>query len=478
MTKRNPWLTLTVLAIAQFVVVLDLTIVNVALPHIQHSLTFSNSGLQWVVSAYTLLFGGFLLLGGRAADLLGRRAVFMSGLVLFVVASFLAGLAQDSTMLIVARGIQGLGGAMLSPAALSLLTVTFSQGRDRNVAMGIWGSLAGLGGTAGVVVGGVLVQALSWRWVFFVNVPIGIALVLLTPRFVAESKIRGARGGVRGFDVPGALLGTGGLLSLVFAIVRTQVLGWGSTEVIVFLAVGIALLAAFAVVEGRAVNPLVPMRLYRPLGMRTSSLAVALNGVIFLGMFYLTSIFLQEARGLSALGTGIEILPMGVAAVIAAVVSSQLVTRVGTRPVQIGGSILSVVGLFLLSRAGLNDPYVTALLPGFVLFGLGLIAIFVPAQITAVADVAHDDAGAASAIITAANQVGGALGLAIITTVSNSHVTALVHSGVSQHLALTAGFQRGLLIAAGFAAVNLLVSVASPRLKPDAEMVAAAAAAA
>lgn len=476
MTKRNPWLTLTVLAIAQFVVVLDLTIVNVALPHIQHDLGFSNAGLQWVVSAYTLVFGGFLLLGGRAADLLGRRAVFIAGLLVFIAASLVAGLAQSPTMMIIARGVQGLGGAMLSPAALSLLTVTFPHGRDRNVALGIWGALAGLGGTAGVVFGGALVQALSWRWVFFVNVPIGVVLTLVTPRFVGESRIGGGAG-IRDFDVPGAILGTGGLLAVVFAIVRTQTLSWGSVEVIAFLAGGLAMLVAFVLVELRAERPLVPMRLFEPPAMRTASLGLALNGAAFLGMFFLTAIFLQEVRGHSPLATGIELLPMGFAAIAAAVVSSSLVTKVGTRPVQIGGAAIGAVGLWLLSQAGATDAYVTALLPGFVLFGIGIIAVSVPNQIAAIAEVRHDDAGAASGVVSAAYQVGGALGLAIITTIANSHTTALEHAGEPMRAALTGGFQRGLLLAAAISVVTLLVGVLSPRIRPDAEMMAAAAAA-
>ena len=262
--RDRRWLTLTLLATAQFMVILDLTIVNVALPHIQTALGFSSDGLQWVVSAYTLLFGGFLLLGGRAADVLGRRAVFSAGLGLFTLASLVAGLATSPGMMIAARAAQGLGGALLSPAALSLLTVTFSHGRERNIALGIWGALAGLGGTLGVVAGGVLVDALGWEWVFFVNVPIGVALVFATQRLVPESRIQ--RDGRRGFDLPGAVLGTGGMLSLVYGIVRTQVVGWGSVEVIACLSVAAVLLAGFVVTELRASDPLVPPRLFPRVG--------------------------------------------------------------------------------------------------------------------------------------------------------------------------------------------------------------------
>jgi EmrB/QacA subfamily drug resistance transporter len=474
--RKNPWVTLTVLAVAQFVVVLDLTIVNVALPHIQRDLHFSTDALQWVVNAYTLLFGGFLLLGGRAADLLGRRRLFIGGVALFTAASLVAGLSQSASMLITARAIQGFGGAMMSPAALSLLTVTFPHGRDRNTALGIWGALAGLGGTLGVVVGGLLISAVGWRAVFFVNVPIGVLLALVTPLFVAESRAEVAAS-ARRFDLPGALLGSGGLLAVVFGIVRSQALGWTSPEVLGTLIGGLVLLGAFLVVESHSAAPLVPMRLFRTRGLRISSIALALNGAMFLAMFFLVAIFLQEVRGQSALGTGLELLPMGLAAIAGAVIGSTVVAQVGTRTMQVIGGALSVIGLLLLSRATASDAYVSSLLPGFVVFGIGLIWVGVPAQIAAVADVESVDAGSASAIITTAYQVGGALGLAIITTIADSHVTALGHHE-SASLALTGGFHIGLIAAAVTAGLNLLIAFGSPQLRPDAEMMAAAAAAA
>jgi EmrB/QacA subfamily drug resistance transporter len=477
MVKRNQWWTLALLALAQFVVVLDVTIVNVALPHIQRDVHFSNAGLQWVVSAYTLLFGGFLLLGGRMADVLGRRRMFMIGLALFTLASLGAGLSTSPTMMIAARAIQGLGGAMLSPAALSLLTVTFAHGRQRNLALGIWGALAGLGGTLGVVVGGVLIQAIDWRAVFFVNVPIGILVIASAPVLIAESRL-GLAERAKGFDTAGAVLGTGGVLALVFGIVRTQTLGWGSVEVIAALAAAVALLVAFVVVELRAKAPLVPMRLFHPHGMRTSSLSLMLNGGAFLGMFFLTAIYLQEVRGHSALVTGIELLPMGVAAIIGAIAASTLVTRIGPRPVQITGTLLTVAGLYLLSRVGVGSSFATGLLPGFLLFGAGITAVGVPSQITAVAEIAHKDAGAASGVVTAAYQIGGAVGLAVITTISNSHVTHLIAHHVATPLALTSGYQRGLLIAAGLGLVNVIVALSSPKINPTPEIVATALAAA
>lgn len=476
--RKNPWFTLAVLALAQFVVVLDLTIVNVALPHIRSDLGFSADGLQWVVSAYTLLFGGFLLLGGRAADLLGRRAMFMSGVALFTGASFVAGVSSSPEMMIAARAVQGFGGAMLSPAALSLLAVTFASGEGRNLALGIWGALAGLGGTLGVVIGGVLIDSIGWRWVFFVNVPIGIAVTLAAVVLITESRAEGDGPQERSFDVLGALLGTAGLLSIVFAIVRTQVIGWGSAEVVACLAAGAALLVAFAAVEARAASPLVPLRLFRTASLRTSTLALALNGAAFLAMFFLTAIFLQQVRGLSALQTGLEILPMGIAAILAAVTASTLVTRIGTRPVQIGGSILSIAGLALLSRAGAHGAYAASLLPGLLVYGVGILGVGVPAQISAIAEVTGRDAGAASGIVTAGYQVGGALGLAVITTIANSRVTHVLATGAPVHQALTAGFERGLAVAAVLAAVNAVVAVLSPKVEPDAELVAAASAAA
>jgi EmrB/QacA subfamily drug resistance transporter len=476
-TRRlNPWLTLIVLALGQFMVVLDVTIVNVALPHIQSDLGFSADGLQWVVSAYTLLFGGFLLLGGRAADLLGRRAVFMAGLALFSGASLAAGLAWSPGSMIAARAVQGLGGALLSPAALSLLTVTFAHGRERNLALGIWGALAGLGGTLGAVAGGVLVDGLGWEWVYFVNVPIGIALIAAAPVLVAES--RAPRTGSRRseLDVAGALLGTGGLLALVFGVVRAEPLGWGSPEVLGLLGGGAALLVAFVAAEGRASAPLVPLRLFRSAGLRASSGILALNGAAFLAMFFLTAIFLQQVRGDSAVRAGLELLPMGLAAIVAAVIASPLVGRVGTKPIQVVGAALSIAGLFLLSRAGADSSYAGGLLPGLLLFGGGLVSVGVPSQIAAVADVRHEEAGAASALISAAYQVGGALGVAIITTSANGRVGDALAGGDSPATALTHGFHQGLVLATAFAAAIFVLALASPSLEPTAEQLAEAAA--
>ena len=474
--RRSPWATLAVLALAQFIVVLDVTIVNVALPNIQADLNFSADSLQWVINAYTLLFGGFLLLGGRMADLLGPRRVFVAGLLLFGVTSLIAGLSNSPEFLIGARAVQGLGGALLSPAALAILTVTFAHGRERNIAMGVWGGLAGLGGTLGVVAGGILVDSLSWQWVFFVNVPIVIALVALIPVFIPDT--RHNENGNRAFDTAGAVLGTAGLLAVVYGVVRSEPKGWGSGEVLTFLIGGVALLIAFVLVEARSKAPLVPLRLFRSRALSVSSASLALNGAGFLSMFFLTAIYLQQVRGDSALEAGVHFLPMGGAAIVGAILASQLVQKVGTRTVQLGGAGLSVVGLLLLSQADAVGSYTSQLLPGLIIFGFGIIGVGVPGQIAAVSDVEHHEAGAASGVVNAMYQVGGALGLAIVTTLSISRTTDALTHGVAQQQALVEGFQRGLLVAAAFAAANVVLTLASPQLQPTSEQLTEAAAAA
>ncbi|WP_329005251.1 DHA2 family efflux MFS transporter permease subunit [Kribbella sp. NBC_00709] len=473
--RRSPWATLAVLALAQFIVVLDVTIVNVALPHIQADLHFSADSLQWVINAYTLLFGGFLLLGGRMADLLGPRRVFTAGLVLFGATSLVAGLSNSPEFLIGARAVQGLGGALLSPAALAILTMTFAHGRERNIAMGVWGGLAGLGGTLGVVAGGVLVDSLSWQWVFFVNVPIVIALIALIPVFVPDMRHSTGR---RTFDTLGAVLGTAGLMSVVYGVVRSEPAGWGSFEVVGVLTAGVLMLAAFVVVESRSAAPLVPLRLFRSRALSVSGASLALNGAGFLSMFFLTAIYLQQVRGDSALEAGVHFLPMGGAAIVGAVLASQLVQRLGTRTVQLGGAVLSLAGLLLLSQADATGSYSSQLLPGLIIFGFGIIGVGVPGQINAVSEVRPVEAGAASGVVNAMYQVGGALGLAIVTTLSISHTTHELTHGATQLQALQSGYERGLLAAAAFAVANVLLTLATPQLQPTSEQLAEATAAA
>jgi EmrB/QacA subfamily drug resistance transporter len=469
---QSKWLALTVLALAQFMVVLDVTIVNVALPSIQDALGFSADGLQWVVNAYTLTFGGLLMLGGRMSDLLGRRRVFLAGMVLFALASLAAGLAPSAGVLVAARAVQGIGAALLSPAALALVTVTFPAGRERNLALGIWGALAAIGGTLGVVAGGVLIDSLGWEWIFFVNLPVAAIALIATPLVVGESRREQAGAG---FDIGGAILGTAGLTTLVFAVIRSEPSGWGSAEVLGLLGAAAILLAAFLWVESRSPDPLVPLRLFRIRGLGISALALGLNGAAFLGMFFLTALYLQEVHGDSALQTGTQFVPMGIAAILSATVGAQLVTRYGTRIMYIAGSAIGVVGLLMLTQVGASASYATDILPGLVVFGLGLPLVGVSNQIAAVAEVPHEDAGAASGIVTTAFQVGGAIGLAIISTAATSRTGEVLAHGATQPQALAEGFQRGLYVAAGIALLNLVVgAIRAPSITPDEAIVAEA----
>ncbi|MCU1395194.1 MAG: EmrB/QacA subfamily drug resistance transporter [Ilumatobacteraceae bacterium] len=459
----SPWWVLLVLAIAQFMDVLDVTIVNVALPNISTDLHFGRGDLQWVVSAYTLFYGGFLLLGGRMADLFGRRRMFLVGITLFGVSSLAASMAPNSAVLVAFRATQGLGGAMMTPAGLSLLLVAFPPGKDRNVALGIWGSLAGLGGTLGVVLGGVLVDSLSWRWVFLVNAPVVAVLAVVVPFVVRESR------GVRvSLDIAGALLGTGGVLTIVLGVVRAENLGWSSGEVIGLLALAVGLLAAFVFVESRVEHPLLPLALLRGRRLATGSAMTALNGAGFLSVFFLSAVYLQQRLGLSALHAGLDFVPMGVAAVVSAIVVSSLITRVGTRPVQLAGAVLSVAGALLLATSSPSGSYLTELLPGFVLFGAGILAVGVPSQISAVADLPHEQSGIGSGVFNASYQVGGALGLGVITAVALSHAVGRVDPG-------TATYHYGMAVVIVLIVVNGVLALLSPQLKPTPEMVANAA---
>ena len=470
---RSPWIVLAVLATAQFIDILDVTIVNVALPHISHDLHFGAASIQWVISAYTLIYGGFLLLGGRLADLFGRRRLFLTGLVLFGSASLAAGLAPDAAALVGIRAVQGLGGALIAPAALSLLTVTFPAGRERNIALGVWGSLAGLGGTFGVILGGLLIDSLSWRAIFLVNVPIVIALLVIAPLVLTESRAS-REGNHNRPDVLGALLGTGGLLALVLAVVRAEPLGFGSPEVLALGAISALLLSAFVVVEGRRDAPLLPFSLFRNRSLTVNSAMLAVNAGAFLAMFFLTGVYLQGRLHFSALHAGLAFLPMGIAAIVAAILVAQLVTRVGTRPVQLGGAALATAGLVLLTRSRPEGAYAAQLLPGLVLFGAGVISVGVPTQVAAVSQVGRDEAGIASGVVNTAWQVGGSLGLAIASTLSASHVAHRIHAGAGRASALTSGYHYGLAIAAALAALSALLVLLAPRLRPTAEQVAAA----
>ena len=474
--RRSMWWTLAVLGVAQCMVVLDATVVNVALPKVQTALSFSPSNLTWVISAYTLTFGGFLLFGGRVADLIGRRTVFLVGVGVFTAASLVCGLAPSSAVLIAARGAQGLGAALLSPAAFAILTVTYAHGRERNIAMSVWAGLAGVGGTLGIVLGGALVSAVGWEWVFFINVPVGIVLVTFGGGLLKNSRAD-THGHVRSFDIPGALLATTGTLAIIFGAVRSGPLGWGSSEVLASLITGLLLLAAFVFAESRAKAPLVPLRLFNLHGLRTSGGALAANGSVFFALLFLASIYLQQARGYSPVIVGLQLLPMGVAAVGGAALASTMIERIGIRPLQAVGALLQAGGLLLLTHMSATSPYVSVLLPGTILVGLGITMVMVPAQVAAVTDVHKDDAGAASGLVNASFQIGGGIGLAVINSLATSRTAHALAGGATHASALTAGFQRGLLIAAIIAGINIAIGLTSPRLRPTTKQMTQAAAA-
>jgi len=456
-TPRAKSLALVLLAMTQFVIVIDASIVNVALPSIGVHLHFARDDLSWVVNAYTLTFGGFLLLGGRLADLLGRRRMFMTGLVLFSLASFAGGIAQSEGWLIAARAVQGLGAAIVSPAALSIITTTFADGAERNRALGIWGAVAGAGGAAGVLLGGILTSGLSWRWVLFVNVPIGLIAALLAPRTLVESR---SEDGVNTFDLPGAVTVTAGLSLLVYAVVDTVNLGWGSTTTLLRLAGAALLLGSFLVIESRTRHPLMPFSIFRLRTLRGANIVGLLLGMSLFSMFFFISLYLQDVLKYSPIVTGISYLPLAVGIILSAGVASQVVTRVGFKPPLITGMLLIAGALLWFSRVPApGGHYASDILGPSILAAVGLGLAFVPVTIAAVTATEPHEAGLASGLINTSQQVGGALGLAILATIANSHTQSLFHSGVrSSSVALTKGFDVAFLVGAGFAVVGAILA--------------------
>jgi len=411
----NPWLVLVLVCMAQFMVILDATIVNVALPSIQEDLEMSDADLQWVVNSYTLIFGGFLLLGGRAGDLVGRKRIFLIGVVIFTVASLLNGLAPTSEALIVFRGLQGLGAALIAPAALSIITTTFTEGAERTKAMGVWAAIAVGGAAVGLVMGGVLTTALSWPWIFYVNVPVGIAVFVASMRIVPESKDEHAH---KSFDVAGAVTVTAGLLALVYGIVKAQEKDWVSLHTGGFFAVAIALLVAFVVIERRSVEPLVRLGIFRVPTVRAANVVMFLVAAGLFAMFYFNTLYLQRVLGYSALEAGLAFLPFTAGVIVGAGLSQTLVPRLGAREVPLIGMPLAIVGLLLFMRLEPDGSYVTDLLPGILLASVGMGLTFVPITLIATSGIPHDDAGLASGLFNTSQQIGGALGLAILATLS------------------------------------------------------------
>jgi EmrB/QacA subfamily drug resistance transporter len=429
-------------------VVLDATIVNVALPSIQRGLHFSPSNLQWVINMYTLIFGGFMLLGGRAGDLIGRKRVFSAGIVLFSGASLLNGLAQSSGMLIAGRGLQGLGGALLAPAVLSIITTTFSDATDRTKALAIWSAIAAGGGAVGLLLGGVLTDLASWRWIFFVNVPVGVALAVATVRLVPESRSKLTR---RTLDLPGAVSVTAGLVVLVFAIVKSNSYGWGSPRTIGLLAAGIVLLAGFLALERRSPAPLMRLSIFRVRSLVVADLTLLLTAAAVFGTFFFVSLYLQQILGYRPLSAGVAFLPLSAGIATGATVARKLVPRVGVRLVPVIGLALATAGMVVLTQLPVHGGYASNILPGLLPLGLGMGLTFVPITLAGTSEVGGEDAGLASGLLNTAQQVGGSVGLAILSTLAASRTTSLLHGPVTPGSALAArvsGFHVAFIAAA------------------------------
>ena len=453
------WLALAVIVAAQFMVVLDVAIVNVALPSIKTDLNFSQESLQWVITAYAIVFGGVLLLGGRLADLLGRRRVFTAGLALFTVSSLLDGLAWSEGSLIAFRGLQGLGAALLSPAALSILTTTFREGRERNLALGIWGAASGSGGAAGVLLGGALTSALNWSWIFFINVPAGIIVLAISPWLLKESR---ANLGHRRFDFAGAVSITGGLMLLVYAMTRATQHGWATPESIGLLAASALLLVAFVVIEYRSKAPLLPLRIFRLRTLTASNITGLLMGGAIFSQFFLLTLYMQQVLHYSALKTGVAYIALTLAIISFSAAAQALVTRLGIRLVLPAGLALSAVALVLFARLPVDGTYFSDLFPAFLISGVGLALAFVPISIGGLTGVRQADAGIASGLINTSQQIGGAIGVAVATTIATTFTAHYVdvHPASSPlgGAALTHGFEIAFYVLAAFALVGAVVA--------------------
>jgi EmrB/QacA subfamily drug resistance transporter len=454
-SDRRKWLALALLCVTQFVVVLDIAIVNVALPSIQTDLGFSQENLQWVISAYALFFGGFLLLGGRLADILGRRGVFMVGLVVFSVGSLLCGLAWSEGSLIGARALQGLGAAAITPSALSILTTTFREGRERNIALGAWGAVGGFGAAAGVLMGGILTDLLSWEWIFFVNVPVGAGALILSPILLRES--RDAHG--QSHDIPGAVLVTSGLLLLVLGITQGRQWEWTSGRTIGVFAASALLLAAFVVWEQRQREPLVPFSIFRLQTLTAANVAGFIMGTALFSMFLMLTLYMQQVLGFSALKTGVGYLAVAGTAVIWANVAAYAVTRVGVKPALILGMGMLTLGLLYFTQVSVNGTYWSDLFPGFLILGVAIPFAFVPITIAALAGTKPQEAGLASGLINTSQQIGGAVGIAVLSTIAVTTTDDAIADGTAVPVALTDGFVNAFWAGVGIAVVGLLVSV-------------------
>jgi EmrB/QacA subfamily drug resistance transporter len=431
----RPWLTLAVVGAAFFMTVLDVAIVTVAIPSIQTDLNISESTVQWLLTAYAITFGGFLLLGGRMADLLGRRRIFVVGLILFTLASLTCGLSTSAGLLIAARAVQGIGAAIISPAALSIVSTTFTEGAERNKALGIWGALGGSGAAAGVLFGGILTKYLGWEWIFYVNVPVGALVLALTRPIVPESREEVAE---RRFDAAGAVTVTAGLALLVYAISKAPDVGWGSARTILVLLASVAVLAAFVVIELRSRAPVMPFSIFRVKTVTAANIVGFLLGAVIFANFFVLTLYVQQVLGWSALKTGLTFLATAGTTVIWAGVSQALVTRIGVRTVMTAGLVFLAVALYWYTRIPVDGHYWPDLLPGYLVFAVGIAFAFVPVSIAALAGVSSEQAGLASGLINTAQQIGGAVGVAAAATIFTSYARP-------RHFApeaLTTGYQH------------------------------------
>jgi EmrB/QacA subfamily drug resistance transporter len=466
LATRRGKLTLILLCAVGFMDFVDATIVNVALPSIRHDLHFSVQGLQWVPSAYLLTYGGFMLLGGRAADLLGRRRVLVAGTLIIGIASLVGGFAANSGVLIGARLVQGLGAALMLPSALSILTTTFRDGSDRHKALGVWAGVAGLSSAAGVLSGGLLTQGPGWRWVMFIN-PIA-SLLLLGPIFrLVSPERRTAR--AADFDFPGAALATGGMLLLVFALVKAPDQGWGSARTIGELAAAVVILAAFALNESRSRNPLLPPSIFRVRGLGAADATQFIAFAGFASMFFFLTLYMQNVLGYSPIKTGLAYLPLCFAIGFAATGAGQLLSRVGTRPLIVGGALITAGGVYWLSRIPVHGSFLTDLLPGMLIVSVGIGAMFVAVATAANAGVRPEQAGLAAALLNSAQQVGGALGLAVLSAIATARSTHLLATHTAAPVALTAGFHRALFAGSIALAASAIIAlgVANTREQAD-----------
>jgi EmrB/QacA subfamily drug resistance transporter len=464
----NPWVVLVLICFAQFMVILDATIVNVALPSIQKDLHLSEGNLQWIVNAYTLVFGGFLLLGGRMGDLLGRKRLFLIGLVIFTGASLFDGLASSEGMLIAARSLQGLGAALISPAALSIIATTFKEGAERAKALAVWAAIAIGGSAVGLVLGGVLTQYFSWPWIFFVNVPVGIVTFVLSFRLIPESRDEQVE---RNYDIAGAVTVTGGLMALVYAIVDAQQAGWGSAKTLGFFALAAALLVAFVLIELRTKAPLVRLSIFRIRSLLTANLAMFLAMSGMFAMFFFNTLYIQRVLGFGPLKAGVAFLPFSAGIMISAGIASQFAPRLGVRPVAAAGFILSTAGLILLTQLPVHGSYLTNVLPSIALSSLGMGAVFMPLTLIATTGLEDADQGLASGLFNTSQQIGGALGLAVLSTLATSK-TPSVGSPTAN---LVTGFHWAFGAGAVAMVVGLGVMVAMLRSRHVAQIEAEAA---